>query len=534
MTKQAILIFLLWPLMVLGQYSPEPIVRVNAAPSGSCSTTQVRYLTTTGTFYGCVSGTWTTVGGGGGSGTVTSVSASGGLLSVANPTTTPAISVAGTSGGIPYFSGAAAWASSAALTANGILKGGGAGTAPSASGCTIDSSNNLSCPGSVTSGTTGTTGAIDLSGATSGTVTIQPAAVAGTWSLTLPASAGTSNQVLTTDGSGTGSWSGPFAPTASPTFTGTVTTPITGSTQCLHVNTSGVLSGTGSDCGSGGGGGSVTSIATSSPISGGTITTTGTISCPTCAVTGANTFTGAQTISTNGAASTPSLIQTGTWFTGGSATTTKPQHLIEPTGATSTAWSTNGTGLGVNAPSGFTGNVVDFQSNGASKFSVTSTGNIHGAGGNVYIADSMSVSGGGLTVSGGNIETGGASILGFTSSSRIWAPSNNNLRVSNNAGTDFSLLMFGGTTSSFPALKRSTTSLQARLADDSSYAAFAANTVQSATVYTVATLPTCNGGAEGTRAAVSDLLTPTFLGAAVGGGAVHGGVYCNGTTWVTD
>lgn len=43
-------------------------------------------------------------------------------------------------------------------------------------------------------------------------------------------------------------------PFASPTFTGTVTTPITGSTQCLHVSTTGVLSGTGVDCPSSGGG----------------------------------------------------------------------------------------------------------------------------------------------------------------------------------------------------------------------------------------------------------------------------------------
>jgi hypothetical protein len=45
---------------------------------------------------------------------------------------------------------------------------------------------------------------------------------------------------------------------ASPTLTGTVTLPITGSTQCLHVNSLGVVTGTGSDCGSGGG--SVTSV----------------------------------------------------------------------------------------------------------------------------------------------------------------------------------------------------------------------------------------------------------------------------------
>jgi hypothetical protein len=38
------------------------------------------------------------------------------------------------------------------------------------------------------------------------------------------------------------------------TLTGTLTTNVTGSTQCLHVNTAGAISGTGSDCGSGGGG----------------------------------------------------------------------------------------------------------------------------------------------------------------------------------------------------------------------------------------------------------------------------------------
>ncbi len=44
------------------------------------------------------------------------------------------------------------------------------------------------------------------------------------------------------------------APSTSPTFSGTVTTPVTGSTQCLHVSPGGVLSGTGSDCGTGSGG----------------------------------------------------------------------------------------------------------------------------------------------------------------------------------------------------------------------------------------------------------------------------------------
>lgn len=66
-----------------------------------------------------------------GAGTVTSVGFTGGLISVADPTTTPAFTVAGTSGGIPYFSGASTWASSGALAANALVIGGGAGAAPS-------------------------------------------------------------------------------------------------------------------------------------------------------------------------------------------------------------------------------------------------------------------------------------------------------------------------------------------------------------------------------------------------------------------
>ena len=68
--------------------------------------------------------------GGGGSGTVTSVGFTGGIISVATPTTTPAFTVAGTSGGIPYFSSGTTWATSAALAANAIVVGGGAGVAP--------------------------------------------------------------------------------------------------------------------------------------------------------------------------------------------------------------------------------------------------------------------------------------------------------------------------------------------------------------------------------------------------------------------
>ena len=59
----------------------------------------------------------------------------GGLVSVGgSPITTTgtfALTVAGTSGGVPYFSSTSTWASSALLTANGVMLGGGAGGAPS-------------------------------------------------------------------------------------------------------------------------------------------------------------------------------------------------------------------------------------------------------------------------------------------------------------------------------------------------------------------------------------------------------------------
>lgn len=75
-------------------------------------------------------------------------------------------------------------------------------------------------------------------------------------------------------------------------------------------------------------------------------------------------------------ASSPAKVFTGTWFTGGTGTTTKPHFLIEPAGVTSTGWSTSGTGLGVNAATGFTGNLLDLQVNGVSQARITNTGSL--------------------------------------------------------------------------------------------------------------------------------------------------------------
>lgn len=56
--------------------------------------------------------------------------------------------------------------------------------------------------------------------------------------------------------------------------------------------------------------------------------------------------------------------------------------------------------------------------------------------------------------------------------------------------------------------------------------------VVSTGVVEVADLPPCDGDAEGTRLAVSDADTPTFLGVLTGGSTTHTPAYCDGTDWV--
>ena len=94
------------------------------------------------------------------------------------------------------------------------------------------------------------------------------------------------------------------------TATGALTTHITGSTQCLHVNSSGVVSGTGSDCGAGGGGpsftGSVTANTGTTSGAGFFVNTTGIIQCdstgcPTISVGNIYNLTATGDIVTSGA-----------------------------------------------------------------------------------------------------------------------------------------------------------------------------------------------------------------------------------------
>jgi hypothetical protein len=60
----------------------------------------------------------------------------------------------------------------------------------------------------------------------------------------------------------------------------------------------------------------------------------------------------------------------------------------------------------------------------------------------------------------------------FSNGGFIFGVSDGVIEMANAAGTGFSRLMFGGTTNSFPAIKRSGTELHSRLADDSAFANF--------------------------------------------------------------
>lgn len=143
--------------------------------------------------------------------------------------------------------------------------------------------------------------------------------------------------------------------------------------------------------------------------------------------------TGTITESANGIVSQPALALTGLWYSGGSATTTKPTALFEPAGTTSTAWNTAGTGLGINAASGFTGNLIDLQLSGASKFKVDSTG----VG---TFANSITS---GAVNSSSTVTAGASSALAISGRFKITSGSDGNAIFSNTGITGLTKIQFG-------------------------------------------------------------------------------------------
>jgi hypothetical protein len=165
----------------------------------------------------------------------------------------------------------------------------------------------------------------------------------------------------------------------------------------------------------------------------------------TLSVTGASTqaaitASGIITFSQNGAASASAVNISGSAFTGGTATTTFPLVYISPTGtAGATTWSTNGTYLGFNAVSGFTGNFIDCHvAGGASLFSVDRNGRI-------ACNNGINVQGsGGIALGGTNaitVNTTG----GLTATGSAWSVNaSSNFNVSLCTGTSTGTVAIGG------------------------------------------------------------------------------------------
>lgn len=77
----------------------------------------------------------------------------------------------------------------------------------------------------------------------------------------------------------------------------------------------------------------------------------------------------------------------------------------------------------------------------------------------------------------GYIQIGDAGIFTSTNRGSLGFSADGVFILRNGAGSSFDRLQFGGSTSSFPSLKRSSTAIQVRLADDSAYAPFSAELV---------------------------------------------------------
>ncbi len=92
------------------------------------------------------------------------------------------------------------------------------------------------------------------------------------------------------------------------------------------------------------------------------------------------------------------------------------------------------------------------------------------SGGNLTAVGSM-ISAGYAATSGSVTNSSGGS-FGWSTRAKMNSPSDGVITLFNTALNDFTRLQFGGTTSSFPSLARSTTTLKCRLADDSADAGF--------------------------------------------------------------
>lgn len=117
------------------------------------------------------------------------------------------------------------------------------------------------------------------------------------------------------------------------------------------------------------------------------------------------------------------------------------------------AWSANVLQIGTEKAGTGTARALEFQTNGVTRLTIAATGPV-----NVSHTAGLVIS----NTGGNGFSTTGGGYIIFKSSGV--------LTLTDASDADFGRLQFGGTTSSFPALKRNSTALETKLADDSAYA----------------------------------------------------------------
>lgn len=116
---------------------------------------------------------------------------------------------------------------------------------------------------------------------------------------------------------------------------------------------------------------------------------------------------------------------------------------------------TGSTSLVVRAGAGQSGNLLSVQNN---------------AGSVVAQVDAFGIMTAATFIATSDVSAGAGAYIYWPGRSLMNAPSLGVIQLLDATTTSFNRLQFGGTTSSFPALKRSSATLQARLADDSAFA----------------------------------------------------------------
>ena len=112
---------------------------------------------------------------------------------------------------------------------------------------------------------------------------------------------------------------------------------------------------------------------------------------------------------------------------------------------------------------------LEFQTDGVTRMTVATAGAVSTSGNFSCVDLTCST----LTVTSGSVTAAATGAIRWSGRARFNSPADSIVTIVNAANTDFNRLQFGGTDASFPALKRSSTALQVRLADDSAFAPFA-------------------------------------------------------------